>query len=579
MRNRAGIFAAAGIVLCLHLAAGVFAAEAGAESASEQRAEGEWHRSTEFPIWTGTSGTTWKDERTGAEVKYTYPDFSIGIGGMEALQNALDAYSEEQENEGRIFAQQKKADILRTFRERGNKEFGTSERNCESSIIRADEHIVSVLTRICESDWATPNETEVFRSLNMNPSTGEIAGIRDVIRTPDALPAILEQTFALQYDPETLYSSVSEVTQQLMDQDRFYFVVGMEGMSFFYPPRFLSPALSGYTILTLYYDEYPELFVEGIPFEGNYCTKVNPYLDFGYFENGTKGPFQLARMVKENDNGLYYRAPGDEKDCLAENFYRDIEDSVYFVRADGRHVFYIYAPETYPDMEPEASFKAFVCSADGVPQETESDRSVIPYLLDPIDQSSIELEAYVHPEHAVYDMYLDGDISVGYEKNDGTREYRYFDPETEERHAFIDLDGDGTDEMYIESADHSWPYSFYSVSWGWMDCIEPEEHEEAGADGDGGRVLVTDDGRVVATGDGTDGRESCRVYRYTSFRQFALETAYTRVRNDPNRPGDDICTRYTEGTEEEITVQEYQSAVEELLSQAIEMPFVESSGD
>ena len=488
---------------------------------------------------------------------------------MEALQSTLDAYSEKQENEGEIFAKQQRAGIFESFRR--NRDFYKSEsrRECNTRITRADEQVVSVVTLIEDYDYQDINGSRTIETLNVNPSTGEMIGIRDVIRRPEALPAILEEIFALQGDPEKLYSSVSEEIQQMMGEDRLCFSVGMEGVSFYFPYGILQE----YAILTLYYDEYPELFVEGIPFEGNYCTQVASYLDCEYFEDGRR--VCLGKLIirpTENNSLVFYRENRSDI-CLSEDFKGDIENSVYLVRTNGRHFIYVYSLFNSDD------FRAFVYNSDGVMEETEVDPAVIPYIMNPIDPSSIELEAYVHPEHTIYDMYLDGDCSVWYATYDVTYESIYFDPEEEERHAFIDLNGDGIDEMYIESAAHSWPYSFYSVRDGRMYCIQPEEHEAAGADGAEESVLVLNDGRVVVTGNGADGRESCEVYRYNGSYQLELETTYTHVRNDPDRPGEDICTRYTEGSEEEITLQEYQSAVEELLSQAIDMPFVESSGD
>lgn len=138
------------------------------------------------------------------------------------------------------------------------------EENEDAYVVRADSNAVSVL-HDWYAYWGGAHPIYGYYALNYDTQSGKRLAFADVVKDVDAFFVQVENKLWLEYeDSMKEMLSMKEYCEgtDFSDPNLTCWSVGNEGVTYYFDPYVLGSYAMGAQIVTIYYEEAPELFVE-----------------------------------------------------------------------------------------------------------------------------------------------------------------------------------------------------------------------------------------------------------------------------------------------------------------------------
>lgn len=146
----------------------------------------------------------------------------------------------------------------------------------EYVVQRADEHILSV--RVNESEYTgSAHPMYWVLGINLDPASGARIPLTDVLTDTESLTEILAQKIREKF-PFEPFTSLEEMLGEYAPE-QFTWTLGYQGITFYFSPYEIASYAAGLLTATIWFDEYPELFVERytqVPL-GGYAIVLSDY--------------------------------------------------------------------------------------------------------------------------------------------------------------------------------------------------------------------------------------------------------------------------------------------------------------
>lgn len=202
------------------------------------------------------------------------------------LENALQDLSMSQSNSMNDQIQVLAEDARVYLEDGGDKEYfnGFTEAS-DYSVIRADSTAFSVIEQFGSYTGGIHPYSGVH-GINLDPATGELLSLEDVLTDVSALPDLLGEQLLARYGADALFDTAFDLLSAKDERGNWEYSwnwsLGYQGLTFYFNPYELAPYAAGVLTATLWFDENPELFNPAylvVP-KGGYCVNMPANVEF-----------------------------------------------------------------------------------------------------------------------------------------------------------------------------------------------------------------------------------------------------------------------------------------------------------
>ena len=210
-----------------------------------------------------------------------------------------------------------------------------------TDVYRADGDVVSLITNYTDYLGGAHGSYYTYTA-NFDTATGDRLHIYDVINEDefDSLFDILEDELIDRYTADIFFSDIdlSDTIESSYDYaEDLYFVLGYEGITFYFQIYELSPYASGSQHITLRYEDYPDLvksrYLPKAPYDTDYM--INSWLLGGFLPDGETEYYTYSYIKEGTENDPVYILTIACGDNLYEDEFGGEVLSTYFVSKDG----------------------------------------------------------------------------------------------------------------------------------------------------------------------------------------------------------------------------------------------------
>lgn len=286
----------------------------------------------------------------GCFLEVTYPVFSLGypywdgtmrgVGGYEALQEALDTYN-------MTVRTNQESKLNSTLRNAAQQLTANGEEPRElysytdAYVTRSDEQVLSFYEHITWYEWWL-EEQYFWGAYNYDVKTGEILKYEDIFADVEVLPALLTEAFQESY-PEIEFSyMMDELIEEAIREETtsICFALGHDCVHFFAADYWLAHHRGGLHI-TIPYQEYPDLVKK------EYQTASEDWMmelqyDTNYaLENIGSLRMSWSRPYEGGEENLWTVSVNGRE--YVESFYGYRPDC-YLARVSGNYFIYLQLP-------------------------------------------------------------------------------------------------------------------------------------------------------------------------------------------------------------------------------------------
>jgi len=290
-------------------------------------------------------GNQYISEWTDDYIILGYVDWDCLILGEKSakeypkLAAAIDEYCEMDGAWAEEVLQSMLPEARKMAQQMGNEFYGyCQETTC--SIQRADSRILSARFD-CYAYTGGARPYSSTAALNMDPTTGNALVLSQVLTDKDRLPELLTQVLEDNY-PDLHDAAFGDLKQILenYDEQTYTWTLGYQGITFYFDASEIAPAAMGPLEATLWFDRYPELFVEGytqIP-QGGYAIHVPEDTWLAVDMNTNDDSWEQIHVSLDDDGTLHITKNGN---TLSDGDYFAFYADSYLVTPDNEH-FYLY---------------------------------------------------------------------------------------------------------------------------------------------------------------------------------------------------------------------------------------------
>ncbi len=213
--------------------------------------------------------------------------------------------------------------------------------NWYTDIFRADDRVVSIITNYTDY-LGGAHGTYYTYTANFDTATGEMLHIYDVISEDefDSLFDTLEDELLDKYGDDIFFSDIdlSDTIESSYDYaEDLYFVLGYEGITFYFQIYELSPYASGSQQITLRYDDYPDLVKSKYMPANDTDYILNSWLLNGHLPDGETEYYTYSSLkAGTEDNPVYILTIAFDDEIYEDEFSGEVV-STYFVVNDGNY--------------------------------------------------------------------------------------------------------------------------------------------------------------------------------------------------------------------------------------------------
>lgn len=200
--------------------------------------------------------------------------------------------------------------------------FSEFEAREEALVRRADSKVVSILYKGHAYEGGAHGFTYYYGE-NYDTKTGELLKLEDVVLNPDELPTAVKEQLDLHWDPLYFYEDLDLNQHFKENMDSIAWLMDYHGITFYFNPYEIAPYASGIQVVTVAFEDYPELFAESyIKGSESYGIQIDMDTPF-YYDVDSDG---------ELDELLVFGVLQDDQVYVEHNIYIDgkcFEQSYY----------------------------------------------------------------------------------------------------------------------------------------------------------------------------------------------------------------------------------------------------------
>ena len=197
-------------------------------------------------------------------------------------------------------------------------------------------------------------------------------------------------------------------------------------------------------------------------------------------------------------------------------------------------------------------------------------------IIEAVPAEDADLKSGEYPERALYEKVISGETRAKYLYDGQTYEQGVFPQGEWEKHTFIDLNGDGIVEMYMRNMVFGWPHSIYTIKDNEVWTFEMDEDFNIGTSGILESVYFDSDNNIIIQEHLHVGRESCHIFHVQDGVIRHIDGYHREWEQyDESLPSHS----YHSGSDEEISAEEYDQAIENIMSKVVEPEWIEQRTD
>lgn len=234
-----------------------------------------------------------------------------------------------------------------TYAENPENWFGYYTIESHLNVKRSDSQVFSFLEK-WDSFMGGAHPNYGYYGHNYDVKTGKELLINDVVSDTDQLITILEQKLIETYTQEIFFQEdlaayMKEYYLEGPEEERtkFQFIIGYEGLTFYFSPYELAPHAAGMQKVCLLYSEYPDLIkvddIKNAP--ENYALQMSKALSDLFVIDGTLRDVSIFGIMNEYEGFSSLEITIDEQTVSKEIFSYDI--TPYYVKNQGKSYLYI----------------------------------------------------------------------------------------------------------------------------------------------------------------------------------------------------------------------------------------------
>ncbi|NLG03219.1 MAG: DUF3298 domain-containing protein [Clostridia bacterium] len=183
---------------------------------------------------------------------------------------------------------------------------------------------------------------------NFDVKTGKELEIEDVVSDITELITVLDQRLTQTYSEDIFFDDDLSAYMKSYyldppegERSKFQFIVGYEGITFYFSPYELAPYAAGSQEVCLLYSEYPELFKDDFysTIPENYALQLSEYTDESLLIDGTLRTLCVSGMMDEYQVCSEINITIDDQVTTQETFSYNIKP--YYVKHNGKSYLYI----------------------------------------------------------------------------------------------------------------------------------------------------------------------------------------------------------------------------------------------
>ena len=324
------------------------------ENQAEQGKHSETDQPEHVPVYLETVSRGIYDGETGVQkVSNKYMELSLDEETEKRYPQLAKAFREHNK-ECAAAAQEVQEQLLRDYDEL--KEWGSAgvegmylSDEISGKVLRADSKVISIF-RDYTSYWGGAHGMYTYSGVNFDTQTGKELLLTDVVKDTDAFFKRVDEKLQEQY--ADIYEYMIPMDQHLdgldlTDRDSVAWSMDSEGVTVYFNPYTLGAYAMGAQIVSIYFDEAPELFEE------RYMETPETYMlachrDFPLYidtnGDGKREPVEIAYEADlyEGEATGYYQwivKAGNRSVTISDYCY---SENSYVVRANGQYYLYLF---------------------------------------------------------------------------------------------------------------------------------------------------------------------------------------------------------------------------------------------
>lgn len=220
---------------------------------------------------------------------------------------------------------------------------------CEGTVLRADSNVISVF-REHSSYWGGVHGMYAYSGVSFDTAAGRELALADVVVDMDAFFELVNDKMKSQY--ADIYEYLSDVEEHLAgidpaDNQAIAWSIDSEGVNVYFNPYTLGAYAMGAQIVSVYFDEAPEIFEERyMMVPETYVIPMNQNIP-RYVDTDGDGERELVEILYETADyaGEYSSqydweiTAGDRSVTVPDSCY---SETSYLVRANDQYYLYIF---------------------------------------------------------------------------------------------------------------------------------------------------------------------------------------------------------------------------------------------
>ena len=170
---------------------------------------------------------------------------------------------------------------------------------------RADTSVLSVL-EVCSGYMGGPHPNVWYDAENFDVKTGKRLNLSDVLTDTASLKKIVSEKLTERY-PNTEFFDLEGSLHAFLDEngeyrDRVAWILGSQGVTFYFSPYELASYADGTLTATIYYNDEPSLFKEAYTqTPDSYTVAITPYETMEYDLDGDGKGEDISVFLQEGD--------------------------------------------------------------------------------------------------------------------------------------------------------------------------------------------------------------------------------------------------------------------------------------
>lgn len=216
----------------------------------------------------------------------------------------------------------------------GNEAFPELSREEEVWVVRGDSEVLSLLMRESSYEGGAHGQY-IYTGITLDSRSGKETALEELVTDPQALVELAADRLVEKYPDVQFFEPPKEVMLKELKEGSLSWVVGYDGLTFYFSPYDLAPYANGALTVTILYEEKPELFASRIcQVPQAWAVRLAPGMEYDLGHDRTLDTVEVWTDFEEEGvayTGLSVSVNGQERNQKDLWFY---QFTPYVVRSD-----------------------------------------------------------------------------------------------------------------------------------------------------------------------------------------------------------------------------------------------------